>query len=319
MSEEKTIKNNEISGSAVKDVYWGEFSEELLDKIIGCYQSGRFDDADDIIKSLDREDFIFGLGRSDFLFYLPLGKTSKVLDVGCGLGVHSFNAAKIAGEVYGCDLSKKRVDFCNLRKQREEVKNISFLHSDIENLPFESETFDAVILNGVVEWLGEKNKNKNPRDDQIEDLRRVKALLKPGGILYIGIENRIALSYLFKARDHNDLKYTTFMPRFAASFVSRLKRGKSYRTYTYSKKGYERLLKDVGFDKTPDFYIAHPGYNLPQFLIPFQDETALKFILNSMSIDKGTTGKVARLFTRIPFLRGIIRNFFYAYAIFVKK
>jgi len=303
----------------IADVYWGEFSENTLDEIIKCYRSGKSEDAREIIKSIGREEFIFGGARSDFLFYIPLDKKSKVLDVGCGLGAHSFNAARLAGEVYGCDLSKKRVDFCEERRLSENIQNLRFIHSDIENLPFGDGTFDAIILNGVVEWLGEKNKNKDPRQDQIDGLRRARQLLKPGGMIYIGIENRFAASYLFSARDHNNLKYTSFMPRFIANLVSLRKRGKPYRTYTYSKQGYERLLLDAGFDKKPDIYIAHPGYNFPRFLIPFNDMAALKFILNSMSIDKGLTGKIARFFSKIPFGAAFIRNFFYAYAIFIKK
>ena len=109
------------------------------------------------------------------------------------------------------------------------------------------------------------------------------------------------------------------MPRFLANIVSKKKLGKPYRTYTYSKRGYVRLLKDAGFDTPPDFYIAHPGYNLPQFVIPFDDITALQFILNAMSIDKGTTGRVTRILIKIPFFGYIIRHFFYSYLIFVKK
>lgn len=302
-----------------KDVYWGEFPEEALDKIIEYYRLGQFEVARELIRFLGREDFIFCPARSDFLYYLPLDKTSKVLDVGCGLGVHSFNAARLAGEVWGCDLSKKRVAFCEVRRKSEGVVNVNFLHSDVENLPFAPDTFDAIILNGVVEWLGEKNKNKDPRQDQLDDLRHLRSLLKPGGTIYIGIENRLAAAYLFSAKDHNSLKYTNFLPRWAANWVSLLKRGKPYRTYTYTKKGYERLLKDAGFDGAPDFYIAHPGYNLPQFLLPFEDIGALKFILNSMSIDKGTTGRLARFLVKIPLLAGAMRNFFYSYAIFITK
>jgi len=314
MNEAKEKKINKT-----KDVYWGEFSEDILDEIIASYRSGDLKEVYKIVKSVGREEFIFGLGRSDFLYYLPIDKNSKVLDIGCGLGAHSFNAARLAGEVYGCDLSKKRIEFCEARRKSEGIENLSFFHSDVESLPFGLNTFDAIILNGVVEWLGEKNKNKSPRQDQVEDLQSIRRLLKPGGVLYIGIENRFAVSYLFSARDHNSLKYTSFMPRFIANYISLLKRGKPYRTYTYSKLGYDRLLKDAGFDKKPDVCIAHPGYNFPRFLIPFSDTKSLKFILKSMSIDKGATGRIARFFSKIPFMSKVMRNFFYAYAIFIEK
>jgi len=303
----------------IKDIYWGEFSEGDLDKIIDLYKSGQAKKAREMIDSLGKEEFVYGLPRSDFFYYIPINKESRVLDIGCGLGVHSFNAAKLAGEVYGCDQSKKRVEFCEEKRRHQKIENLRFFHSDIESLPFKDNTFDVVFLNGVVEWLGVKNKNKNPRDDQTEDISKLRKLLKPGGTMYIGIENRFSPAYLFSGRDHNGLKYTSFMPRFLADWTTRLLTGKPYRTYTYSKTGYTHLLKDAGFENKPDFYIAHTGYNLPQFLIPFNDITALKFILNNMTIDKGTTGKLARVLIKIPFLGYVMRSFFYSYAIFVKK
>ena len=155
--------------------------------------------------------------------------------------------------------------------------------------------------------------------DQLEGLKAALALLRPGGTLYIGIENRIAATYLFHVTDHNRLKYTTFMPRFLADFITRRKKGKSYRTYTYTKGGYERLLRDAGFSNTARFYIAHPGYNLPQYLILFEDAAALRFIIDSMSVDKGGKGGLMRTLISVPGFGKIMRNFFYSYAIYIQK
>ena len=117
---------------------------------------------------LSEKEFIYGLLRSDFLYYLSLNVESKVLNIGCGLGTHVFNAARFAGEVYGCDSSGKNIAFCEERKKSGNVKNVHFLHSDIKSLPFSSNTFDAVLMHD----------GKN--------LSHVHALLKPGGVLYFG-------------------------------------------------------------------------------------------------------------------------------------
>jgi SAM-dependent methyltransferase len=195
----------------------------------------------------------------------------------------------------------------------EGVENISLYHSDIENLPFEEGKFDFIVMNGVVEWLGEKNKNKDPRDDQLEDLRKVYSLLKKGGTLYIGIENRFAATYLHNAKDHNRLRYTTFMPRFLADWVTKGKLSKPYRTYTYGIGGYKKLLAETGFGKSElKFYVAHPGYNMPQYLIDFEDNGAFRFFFshtNSNAVFKW-------LLANFTFL---VKRFFYSYVIFAKK
>ena len=298
------------------DKYWGEFEEKDMDAILTLCAENNFDGVRKYVEEkLNRTDFIFGSARSDFLYLSNIDKNSVCLDVGCGLGAHTFNMAKIAKEVHACDLSKKRVQFCEYRKEMEKAENVFLYHSNIENLSFEKERFDFIVMNGVVEWLGEKNKNKNPREDQLEDLRKIYSLLKSGGMLYIGIENRYAATYLHNAKDHNKLKYTTFMPRFLADWVTRIRKGKAYRTYTYGKLGYERLLKKVGFDSNElHFYVAHPGYNMPQYLIDFADNSAFSFFFSNSGLNK-----FLKYLLKQKIAIEIVKRFFYSYVIFAKK
>jgi SAM-dependent methyltransferase len=242
------------------------------------------------------------------------------LDVGSGLGAHTFNLAPYVKMVHSFDLSKKRVRFCEYRKKFESVQNVRIFHSDTTHLPFEAETFDNIIMNGIVEWLPEAEPESNPRASQVGVIKKMWKLLKPGGRIYIGIENRVALNYLTSARDHNRLKYTTLMPRFLASFITWLFRGKPYRTYTYSIFGYRKLLKDAGFDISKiTFYIAHPGYNLPKYIIPFEDIGALRFFLGSIAKEKGWKGEIIQLLAKSDLCLRLLRHGFYSYAIYAEK
>ena len=302
------------------DVYWGEFSEKDMDEILLMLSKDKYSEAKEYIdKKLKRTEFIFGRARSDFLYCMDLKKDFVCMDIGCGLGVHTFNLAPYVKEVHALDLSRKRVEFCEYRKKFEGIENVHLYHTDVDHLPFPDETFDVVLMNGVVEWLGERNHNSNPRDDQVEILKKIRSLLKKDGVLYIGIENRFALTYLHNAKDHNRLKYTTFMPRFLADFVTKIFVGKSYRTYTYGISGYKKLLADSGFNLSrTDFFVAHPGYNLPQYLIDYTDISAFRFfIMNAYGTSKWAS-------VLIPFIKHdwfikIIRHVFYSYAIFAKK
>ncbi len=302
------------------DKYWGEFSESEMDKVLVLCRNNDFSSAKKYIdENLRRSDFIFGSARSDFLYVSNIDKDSVCLDIGCGLGVHTFNMAKIAREVHSCDLSKKRLEFCESRQKDEGVTNVNFYHSDIANLPFEKESFDFIVMNGVVEWLGEQNINSDPRMDQVEDLKRVHSLLKKGGVLYIGIENRFAATYLHNAKDHNRLSYTTFMPRFLANLVTKIKVGKPYRTYTYGTYGYRKLLVDSGFAKDNfDFYVAHPGYNLPQYIIDMRDLSAFSFFFDSI-ITGRWYGRYVSHILNLKLIPKVLRYFFYSYIIFAKK
>ena len=303
-----------------KDEYWGEFSEEKIDILLDKMRSGNYEKAREYIDQLGRTNFIFGKGRSDFIYYFDLDKEAVGLDTGCGLGVHSFNLAAHVKQVYGFDLSLKRVEFCNLRKKYQKVDNVEFLHSDFKHLPFKDNFFDFIMMNGVVEWLGEINEHKNPRDDQIKVLKKIHSLLKDKGQLYIGIENRIAFSYFKFGRDHNRLRFTSLMPRFLADLITKLIKKHPYRTYTYTRRGYEKLMRDSGFDLNKiEFYLAHPGYNLPQYIIPFDDLETMHFILKNMTKNYGIKGKIVRYLAQYKLFLRIVRHFFYSYLIYARK
>lgn len=311
---------NSVPSFIDQDAYWGEFSEQKLDMLLDMLEKKQYAEAQTFIdKTLDRKDFIFGAARSDFLYMMPITSDSVGLDTGCGLGVHTFNAARKAKHVYAFDQSLKRVRFCEQRKQLEKVDNITLFHADFAHLPFPDNYFDFIILNGVVEWLGEINSCENPRDDQLKVLRMLLGKLKKGGVVYIGIENRISTAYL-KGRDHSGLRFTNFYPRFLADIVTRLKKHKPYRTYTYAYSGYRKLLEDAGFDlKDTEFYIGLPGYNLPQYIVHFDDIAGISFFIRNMSRSKGMRGKIISRLAEFPWMVKIMRHFFFSYLMYAKK
>ncbi len=301
------------------NVYWGEFPENEMDIINQYLADNNYQTAKNKIEELGRTEFIFGQLRSDFIYYLNNATGTTCLDCGCGLGAHSFNMARFGVQVHGFDLSKKRVEFCEYRKKIEGVNNLEFYHTDFFNLPFADNFFDSVLMNGVVEWLGEINKNKKPRADQIEILKIVYNKLKTGGKLYVGIENRFAFAYL-RGYDHNGIRLTNYYPRFLADWITRIIKKKPYRTYTYSVFGYKRLLRDAGFELNKiKFYLALPSYNYPRYLVDFQDLSAIRFLLNNMTKNKGQYGKLIRLVARFDWCLKILKHFFFSYAIFAEK
>lgn len=318
--DKQSKTSEEIHKLIDSDTYWGEFSEVQMEELLRICDKDGFKSARHYIRQvLKREDFVFGRGRSDFLYYLDVDTDSVCLDCGAGLGVHTFNMAQKAKEVHAFDQSLKRLQFMAYRKKEEGFANVHLYHSDFEHLPFERETFDVILMNGVVEWLGMSDMCDNPRDDQVRVLTQLFKLLKPGGRLYIGIENRFALAYL-RGRDHNGLRFTNYMPRFLADITTRWRTGNSYRTYTYSQKGYKRLLADSGFETgNTEFYIAYPGYNYPQYLIPFGSTAALRFFIRNFTQQKGLRGRCMRLCTVVPFAARFFRHTMWSFGIVARK
>jgi ubiquinone/menaquinone biosynthesis C-methylase UbiE len=100
-----------------------------------------------------------------------------VLDVGCGAGTTPcFLVRKYGCRVVGVDISEKMVQRSRERASREGVADrASFRVADAQDLPFEDDTFDAVITESVSAFPDNKQA-------AVDEYVRV---TKPGG--YVGL------------------------------------------------------------------------------------------------------------------------------------
>ena len=215
--------------------------------------------------------------RASWLQLLPCVAEARALDVGSGYGNITHVLSQAMAEVYSLEAVTERIEFTQIRLQQEGVHNVRLIQGSALELPFPGEMFDLIVVNGVLEWLGEWKHEGDPRSIQIRFLNQLRGMLKPEGVLLVGIENRIGAGLLCGGKDHSALAYTSLMPRRLATFYLRRRRTahhrtqinprREYRTYTYAKPGYKKLLAESGFAWT-QFYWADPGYNQPYSLVP---------------------------------------------------
>ncbi len=71
----------------------------------------------------------------------------RVLDIGCGTGQTTREAARRAGEggALGVDSSAEAIERARERARTEGIRNVTFVHADAEVYPFPSERFDLAI------------------------------------------------------------------------------------------------------------------------------------------------------------------------------
>lgn len=201
----------------------------------------------------------FDLSKADGRLLLDATRESVVLDVGCGFGPIAFALARSTACVYAVDPTLERAQFVQVRCEAEGVTNVVPIHAGVFDLPFSGAVFDLVVMNGVLEWVPASVPAGRPRDVQVRALRAITALLKPGGQFYLAIENRFGSQFLSGHRDHGGCRYTSVLPRWAASVLSLLWKGHRYRTYTYTYPGYLRLFRDAGLTMRK-VYAACPDY-----------------------------------------------------------
>lgn len=105
--------------------------------------------------------------------YVPL-EGARMLDIGCGLGAYVRRFLDFTPDAYGIDIDAPRV----LEGSQAGLTGLGIALS--EHLPFADGVFDGVLLNEVIEHVG------NDRDTIREALR----VTKPGGRVVIFAPNR---------------------------------------------------------------------------------------------------------------------------------
>lgn len=76
-----------------------------------------------------------------------IGPDDAVLDVGCGTGQSTLDAARAAvrGSVLGVDVSERALAAARARAERAGVHNVTFAASDAQRHPFPANHFDVAI------------------------------------------------------------------------------------------------------------------------------------------------------------------------------
>jgi SAM-dependent methyltransferase len=274
-----------IPSFSKREFYWNELAKGKMDHLLSVAEIKGWRVAlHDILQWEDKIEYryICDERRTDWRFLVPISKRSVALDIGSGWGTMSVSLSRMCEKIVSMDATYERIKFLNIRKTQEGIGNIYPVHAGMDlEFPFPNNYFDLAILVGVLEWFGVSQKDVNPHQAQRMALKNIYNLLKDGGSLYIGIENRFGYNYLMGLPDHNGLPFVSLMPRRLADFFSKVFKGEQYRTYQYSIRGYEKLLKEVGFSEI-EFYAPLPQYREPNFFLPLKNINAVDYFLREL-------------------------------------
>ncbi|MDO5136509.1 MAG: methyltransferase domain-containing protein [Eubacteriales bacterium] len=141
-----------------------DFFQEDMKKISRCWdeRAAGFDEEH------DTEDLDLWREALDTLLHLPKG--SKILDVGTGTGFLARLTSGLGYEAAGADVSEGMLSIARSSSLRED-KKIDYVLFDGRSLPFQDETFDAVVNSRLLWTLSDPK-------GAFEEWKRV---LKTGG------------------------------------------------------------------------------------------------------------------------------------------
>mgnify|MGYP001583979719 CR=1 FL=1 len=206
-----------------------------------------------------KKQILFALNEISFFEkIIPNLKEKKILDLGCGRG-EFLTAMKSKGyDIIGVEPDPYK-DEAIERNKKDNGVEVEVLKVPGEAMPFQSETFDFIYCNDVLEHC------KNPH----QLLREIYRVLKPEGQMYLTVINRFGL------RDpHFHLNFLNWIPRWLGERYIIL-RGKSkipipgrikesrYKLsdmHYFTFSGFKKIAQEFGFEvkDLKEYKIRHP-------------------------------------------------------------
>jgi SAM-dependent methyltransferase len=194
----------------------------------------------------------YGLGRGERLANLlerdrPLAG-QRVLDLGAGYGALSVPLADRGARVVAVDVLDHRLRVTRERARLAAHGGVTVARIDAFNapaLPFAPDSFDLVVINGVLEYAGLARADR-PERVQARILAEAFRVLRPDGMIYWAVENRFSVTYLY-GPGHDGLWWSSLMPRRLARVYSRMLKGAPYVMCEPSYFELRRRLREAGF------------------------------------------------------------------------
>lgn len=168
------------------------------------------------------------------LSYLALRPGEKVLDLGCGRGTETIQAAELispSGFAWGIDLTPVMINAAKDQAREAGVENVEFLLSSIEQIPFATGSIDALISNCAINHVA----------DKLSVYSEIYRVLSPGG--------RFVISDIMTNKSL-PLEIKEDSEAIAACFGGAI-----------TVKEYEKLLGSAGFQEIEIFKERHYSKN----------------------------------------------------------
>jgi SAM-dependent methyltransferase len=136
--------------------------------------------------------------------------------------------------------------------RNQDKDNINIFVGNFDKIRL-SEKYDRIVLVGVLEYAQHYVSGDDPFN---RFLKRVYDLLKPGGKVYIAIENRLGMKYFSgAAEDHLGVPYAGIEDYIRVEGAAK----------TFSHSELKRLIENAGFSSVY-FYYPFPDYKLPTII-----------------------------------------------------
>lgn len=169
------------------------------------------------------------------LHLLNVKRGEKILDVGCSDGAMMIYAGLLGGEVYGVDIFHEGIDKANEYLNKYALKGKAVI-CDARRISFPDNYFDKVISSDFFEHMN--------NEDNIQALREIKRVLKPGGSIVIKTPN---FRYLQFSRFYKMIKRAICFKNPFDIVIAHTTGEKPQHIGLLTKGKLVKIIKSVGF------------------------------------------------------------------------
>lgn len=173
----------------------------------------------------------FRFFNANYLQFLPVNKTARILDIGCGLGHFlAYVKSNNYSNFLGIDISKEQIDHC----KKHVTKNVQLINNLSAFLNENKNSFDFILMNDIIEHI-EKEKI-------IDTLSLILASLKKNGVVIIRTVN-------LKNRWGMAVRYMDFT-----------------HTVGFTEESIRQVMLTAGFKNVSLVSEKHPIYDIKSFI-----------------------------------------------------
>lgn len=178
-------------------------------------------------------------------------RSCHCLELGAGCGAITRYLGEQEIVLDAVEGNGRRAEICKLRC--EDLDNVNVVNANFNNLTLPEASYDAVFLNGVLEYAARFSPgNNDDRSALLDILTKSASTLCDDGLLFVAIENRMGLKYWLGAKeDHYGKAYKGLYGYPASQGIK-----------TYDRGEWSSILSDLSGDFCHRFIYPFPDYKM---------------------------------------------------------
>ena len=196
--------------------------------------------------------------RANLLRPYDFSGVNTVLELGSGCGAISRYMGEQGFQVDAIEGSEIRANLGKLRCR--DLDNVRVVSANYNDLQIPEQYYDLILFVGVIEYAHKFHPDaETDRAAALQILQQARRYLKPAGMVFVAIENRLGFKYLLGAHeDHYAKRYVGVNGYIDSAGIA-----------TYSHHEWQQMIADSGFSYSA-FSFPFPDYKIPKVVLAEQ-------------------------------------------------